>query len=245
MMQSGTFCQKKAILQFLEENGSKVCKMSSCGEERPPKVENGEKMAHVAKFVLLLPTSSNRKQSRRIEENRGESRRIEENRGESRKTEENKKMRGNGREKRQRGKKKAVFDILAGFVRQFSPISQFFRSFPLILHIFTHFLRRFPLSAFFTFFPSFSANVCCLPLFFHPFSAEFLKRSPSFRPVFPIFHPISPKNKRSLPERKNVNNIFQEIVPGFSGDFVYVLFHPQNERTPRARKHMFATHPIR
>ena len=101
--------------------------------------------------------------------------------------------------------------------RQFSPISPIFRSLPLILHIFTHFLRCFPLSAFFTFFPSFSANFCCFAPYFHPFSAKFsrshmfLKRSPSFLPVFQIFHPISPKNKRSLPEKKHVNNIFKRL----------------------------------
>ena len=102
--------------------------------------------------------------------------------------------------------------------RQFSPISQIFRSFPLILHIFTHFLRCFPLSAFFHLLPLiFSKFLLFCACFFHPFSAEFsrsqmfLKRSPSFRPVFPIFHPISPKNKRSLPEKKHVNNIFKRL----------------------------------
>ena len=65
-----------------------------------------------------------------------------------------------------------------------------------------------------------------LRLFLHPFSAEFsrsqmfLKRSPSFRPVFPIFHPISPKNKRSLPEKKHINNIFKRL----SQVFVEILF---------------------
>ena len=96
-----------------------------------------------------------------------------------------------------------------------SPIFAHLPNFPqfssLILHIFTHFLRCFPLSAFF----SFQQISAVLRLFFHPFSAEFsrsqmfLKRSPSFRPVFPIFHPISPKNKRSLPEKKHVNNMSQ------------------------------------
>ena len=103
---STLFAKKKAILQFLEENGSKVCKMSICGEERPPKMENGEQMEHVAKFVLLLPTNSNRKQSRRIEETRGESRRIEETRGESRKIEEN---RGESRKiKENRGESRRI-----------------------------------------------------------------------------------------------------------------------------------------
>ena len=290
MMQSGTFCkQKKTILQFLEENGSKVCKMSSCGEEMPAKIGKWRRNGAYCKICVALANEQqsktieeNRGESRRIEENRGESRRIEENRGESRKIEENRgesrrieenrgksrrtrKWRGNGREKRQRGKKKAVFDILAGFAKfvihfhsvitcfaNFRPSPKFSAVFLLFSTFSPNFCVVSLCQRFFIFFPSCSANFCCFAPVFHPFSAEFsrsqmfLKRPPSFRPVFPIFHPISPKNKRGVCRRKKTRKqYFQEIVPGFSGDFVYVLFHPQNERTPRTRKHIFATHPIR
>ena len=240
------FLPEKAILQFLEENGSKVCKMSSCGEERPPKMENGEKMAHVAKFVLLLPTNSNRKQSRRIEENRerieengGESRRIEENRGESRnrgsrRIEENRgeqeneeetgEKNGNVAKKRQCLTFWLALPSLSSIFTQLSHVSPIFAHLPNFPQFSSYSPHFHPFSALFPFVsvfspssPHFQQISAVLRLFFHPFSAEFsrsqmvLKRSPSFRPVFPIFHPISPKNKRSLPEKKHVNNIFKRL----------------------------------
>ena len=121
-----------------------------------------------------------------------------------------------------------------------SPISQIFRSLPLILHIFTHFLRCFPLSAFFSpSSPHFQQISAVLRLFFHPFSAEFcrsqmfLKRSPSFRPVFPIFHPISPKNKRSLPEKKHVNNIFKRLSQVSLEILFMCSFTPKMKEPPK------------
>ena len=244
MMQSGTFCQKKSqFYNFWRKMLKSVQNVQLWGRKAP---KNGKwrKMAHVANLCCSCQRTAidnNRGESRRIEENRGESRRIEENRGESRRIEENrgeKEMKRKRARKRQRDKKKAGFDILAGFakfvIHFHSVITCFanFRPSPK-LHIFTHFLRCFPLSAFFTFFPSFSANFSCFAPVFHPFSAEFsrfqhvFETFTLFSPCFPNFSPHFTPKQTEFAGEKTRKQYFQEIVPGFCGDFVYVLFHPK------------------
>ena len=231
---------------------AQMCAKCPVGKKGPQKWKMEKKwrmLQNSCCFCQRTAIENNRGESRRIEENRGESRKIGENRGESRKIEENrgesrriesrkieenKKMRGNGREKRQRGKKRAMFDVVAGFakfvIHFHSVITCFanFRPSPNSSAVFLLFSTFSPIfcvvslcQRFFTFFPSFSANFCCFP----NFSPHFTQKQTEF---------AGEKRKQ----------YFQEIVPGFSGDFVYVLFHPQNERTSRTRKHIFATRPI-
>ena len=193
MMQSALFCQKKQFCNFWRKMAQKCAKCPVVGKKGPQKWKMAKKWRMLQNLCCSCQRTArienNRGESRRIEENRGESRRIEENRGESRrieenresKIEENKKMRGNGREKRQRGKKKAVFDISAGFakfvIHFHSVITCFanFRPSPNFSAVFLLFSTFSPIfcvvslcQRFFTFFPSFSANFCCFAPVFSP-----------------------------------------------------------------------------
>ena len=271
MMQGDTFCQKKAILQFWRKMAQKCARCPVVGKKGPQKWKMAKKWRMLQNLCCSCQRTAienNRGESRRIEENRGESRRIEENRGESRRIEENRgeqeneeetgEKNGNVAKKRQCLTFWLALPSLSSIFTQLSHVSPIFAHLPRFPQFASYSPHFHPFSALFPFVsvfspssPHFQQISAVLRLFFHPFSAEFsrsqmfLKRSPSFRPVFPIFHPISPNKQTEFAGEKTRKQYFQEIVPGFSGDFVYVLFHPQNERTPRTRKHIFATHPIR